>query len=615
MAENHIDCNDSGEKVEFDEKEWISATKTRNYMIGDPILDWLNEYGEEKGFEKDTESEKYDKNLDFVQMIFKKGHEFENVVIEFLKNKFGKENFVTVATERTDSKDVSKARKTFETMQQGIPFILQGVLFNPNDKTYGMPDILVRSDFLNKIVDEEDTQISQESEDLGQDFHYRVIDVKFSSMSFNSEGEYLLDWSSQRAYKAQVAIYNRALGRLQGYEPPRGYILGRGWSRKKLGRERKCTNAFDRFGRIDFDNIDRYYYDKVDQAITWIRDLRKEGAHWELYPEPTTKELWPNSGNQSDYPWHNAKSEIVEKLKDVTKLWGVGLKEREKAHENNIFTWNDDNLTPAKIGIYGEFRKKVIEQIININKLETHKVLPVRINDNRKNWKEKPKLEFFVDFETVNNINDNFAKFPEQGGDALIFMIGCGHEYNGKFEFKIFTGDRLDVYEEARLITEWINYMGQVTSDILGETDEKPKIFHWSPAEVSFMKSARENLIKDGEKSELQEKLLENWPDLNWFDFIEVMREEPIVVKGAFGFGLKAIAKNLYRHGLIGTVWGDGPTDGLGAMVGAWYCDHGAEKKGISMREMDYMGEIEDYNEVDCKVMWALINYLRENHS
>ena len=86
MAENHIDCNDSGEKVEFVEKEWISATKTRNYMIGDPILDWLNEYGEEKGFEKDTESEKYDKNLDFVQMIFKKGHEFENVVIEFLKN-------------------------------------------------------------------------------------------------------------------------------------------------------------------------------------------------------------------------------------------------------------------------------------------------------------------------------------------------------------------------------------------------------------------------------------------------------------------------------------------------------------------------------------------------
>ena len=93
------------------------------------------------------------------------------------------------------------------------------------------------------------------------------------------------------------------------------------------------------------------------------------------------------------------------------------------------------------------------------------------------------------------------------------------------------------------------------------------------------------------------------------------MREEPIVVNGAFGFGLKAIAKNLHRQDLINTIWGDGPTDGLGAMVGAWHCDKEADKAGISMREMNYMKEIESYNKVDCQVMWELISYLRQNHS
>ena len=39
-------------------------------------------------------------------------------------------------------------------------------------------------------------------------------------------------------------------------------------------------------------------------------------------------------------------------------------------------------------------------------------------------WKEKPKLEFFVDFETVNNIDDDFSKFPYPNSEAQIFMIG-----------------------------------------------------------------------------------------------------------------------------------------------------------------------------------------------
>ena len=88
---------------------------------------------------------------------------------------------------------------------------------------------------------------------------------------------------------------------------------------------------------------------------------------------------------------------------------------------------------------------------------------------------------------------------------------------------------------------------------------------------------------------------------------------EPVTVRGAFGFGLKAIAKALHEHGLIETVWGDGPTDGLGAMVGAWWADDEARRLDVSMRALDLMQEIEAYNEVDCRVMQEVLDYLRRH--
>ena len=70
------------------------------------------------------------------------------------------------------------------------------------------------------------------------------------------------------------------------------------------------------------------------------------------------------------------------------------------------------------------------------------------------------------------------------------------------------------------------------------------------------------------------------------------MKAEPVGVRGAMAFGLKAIAKALYEHGCIETTWQDGPTDGLGAMVGAWRCADEAERLGCDLRDLDLMKEI-----------------------
>lgn len=52
-------------------------------------------------------------------------------------------------------------------------------------------------------------------------------------------------------------------------------------------------------------------------------------------------------------------------------------------------------------------------------------------------------------------------------------------------------------------------------------------------------------------------------------------------------------------------------TDGLGAMVGAWWSYEAAERAARSVRDVDLMRQIEEYNEVDYRVMWEAVKYFR----
>lgn len=136
--------------------------------------------------------------------------------------------------------------------------------------------------------------------------------------------------------------------------------------------------------------------------------------------------------------------------------------------------------------------------------------------------------------------------------------------------------------------------------------DGEPLVFHWSHAENSTLNTAYNSARK---------RHGIDWPALNWYDLLnKVARKEPLTVKGALAFGLKAVAKAMHRHGLIETNWTNGPTDGLGVMVGAWSCDLEARAKDLSMRDLPLMREIEIYNEVDGKVMWEILSHLRAYH-
>ncbi|MBA3725431.1 MAG: hypothetical protein H0W86_03025 [Armatimonadetes bacterium] len=565
---------------------WVSASKIRNWFRDDPLLDWLDLYGEAKGYVPDHKRQGYDPTTDFGRFIIEKGRQFEAKVIEHLESKMQIRRLGTPWSGRAQEAWEAWATETDALLKGGVQAIYQGAVIDPTSRMYGRPDLTVRNDALRSICDEA-------PEVCGDDHHYSVIDIKYAGVEVLKKG--CISATSNRL--SQLLVYNRGLAAVQGTFSPLGYLLGRTYERDKV-RHGSCF-AMLAPARMD----DAKLAASVDLAADWMRRVRSEGADWQVEPEPTLDELRPNMGNTEDSPWHQAKVEINESLKDLTSLWHVSTEKRPLGITRGISRW-DDGKCDASVFELSDDRARVLDCILASQRPEAPLVSPERISADRNLWHQSKPVQFYVDFETVSNLDDDFSTFPEAGGRPLIFMIGCGHEEAGEWRFERFIADRLDEASEASIIDAWIAHMADLSARF-GEAS--PLVFHWSPAETSSLSNAF-NSARERHPGA-------TWPEPNWFDFLgRVMRKAPITIKGALAFGLKAVAKAMHSNGLIRERWEDGPGDGMAAMVGAWRCQAEAVAKDCRLIDLDLMKAIGDYNEVDCKVMWEIIAYLRAKH-
>ena len=157
---------------------------------------------------------------------------------------------------------------------------------------------------------------------LNSDFHYVVIDIKFSTLPLRADGRHLLNSDSYPAYKTQIYIYTQAVGEIQGYESNYGFIMGRRWKYTSKDIKYYESSCLDKLGVIDYETIDKEYKVKTEQAIQWVRDVNHEGKNWHTNP-PSRKELYPNMCIDSGI-WNKEKQKIAENLGEITQtlvLW------------------------------------------------------------------------------------------------------------------------------------------------------------------------------------------------------------------------------------------------------------------------------------------------------
>ena len=209
-----------------------------------------------------------------------------------------------------------------------------------------------------------------------------------------------------------------------------------------------------------------------------------------LMMEIRPAELEPGFGEEEPVgSWVGAKKRAASELKELTQLWQVGVRKRKEAHSAGIYRWDDPHVTPEAVGVNGPKTGPTLAQLLAVNTDGGSSVRPLRIEKTRGEWHPTPGVEFYVDFEFCNDLNDDFSKLPEKGGQPLIFMIGCGHMENGEWQFKSLVADNLSAVEEIRIIREWVDHM-RLVRDRLDPQNGIPRIFHWSAAEPTVLDNA-----------------------------------------------------------------------------------------------------------------------------
>ena len=598
---------DSNKKTKIDWSEWVSATAISNYLLRDPVIDYYANYQNNINFGhhsnnnelKDDTLENYNK---------KKGIEFEERVIQYLRNdKFSPEMVVTVANNvAKDSQDFAKSAETINLMKKGVAFIYQAVLHNEKTKTYGVVDLLVRSDFLNALVETEvisETDAKVKAPIASGNYHYRVLDIKHTGMPLACDGKRLQNSKRFPAYKGQLYIYNEALGEMQGYKPPSGYILGKTYNFISKRVKTFGNYCFDRLGCVNFYDSDKQYGEAVRSAVQWIIDLRRNGKDWTLIP-PSRKELYPNMCNTSCEKWMAIKEEHAKEIGELTLLWNCGTKNREIGHKNGIFSLNDPNCTAERLGINGEKTNPVADAIIDVNQMEDVKILPELIINNIKDWQNKTDLELYVDFEFFPEFLPlvQESNFTSTKPTTYTYLIGLYYVVKGKGKYKYFLMDRLDDQSERKVIQNFVDFVNELKKKY---KVKKPNMYHWSNAEHSRFNQVNKKYRNVWERE-----------NFNWVDLLKIFQEEPIVIKGAWNFGLKEVAKAMYNNGMITTKWKEDTkcANGSDSIIGAFKCYQQAMQENKAIGKIKGMMDILDYNNVDCKVMYDMVKYLRDNH-
>jgi hypothetical protein len=570
---NDTILNNLNKIIKIDFKYFNTATSIKNYILNDPIIDWLQYYNITNIYSKPSNiKNKINKSL-FENYIIESGNNYENLVLTLIK-----ENYPYVIIGQSyNAQSIKLYNETVDSLLEGIPIIIQGVLHNYNNKTYGCPDIIIKGEYLKKIFNINCLHNN-----------YYIIDIKYTTIKLNANQEYILNTDYTPVYKAQLFIYTQALNNILNTNIDKAFILPKKISWQKKNINTIIDNEYNVINKninniklvtINYKLFDAFIKDNVKNSLLWLNKMKTIGHQWSLLPKPSIKELYPNMKNNRDGYWRNIKQELSEKIKELTSVWHIGIKNRESAFNANVFSYNDERCTTKILNINSQSKiGYIINKILEINRGDII-IKPDKIKFDLIQWRNinNNTLEIYLDYETI---------------DDFIFMIGVGY-YKNEWIFKCFI---CESKSDESQINMYNNFWHYISNELIKNNKTNTLFIHWTNAEPIFYN-------KQKLKFNLQQKI--------FLDLYKVFISEPIVIKGALNYSLKTIAKTMYQHKLINTTWDNNNecNNGLNAMIIANNLYN--TKNTITHNDMK---DIIYYNEIDCLVLCDILKYLRLTH-
>ena len=316
--------------------------------------------------------------------------------------------------------------------------------------------------------------------------------------------------------------------------------------------------------------------------------------------------------NKLDNGYRNKKQKLAEDLLEHTLISWVGVKHRKKAHSKLIYKYN--NCTIDELEISGNKLRKRVETLLKANHINNKKTfIPKVVNIDIYNWRNTKINQAYVDFETIPHvlIEDYTTKdkpITDSSG-ALLYLIGIWYCTNKKlhtrsrriknnsekWQYKYFLADRLDKSNEIKIISQFTNFVRNLNIK---------KLFHWgSSAEPAIYR----NIIN-------KYNIIHPLSHDIWNDMCTLFIKGNIGIKGSTSYGLKNIAKAMYKHGMINYIWNDKLDSGFESMISIYKANNISINNNIKLYNVNITNDIIKYNMVDCKILHDIITYIRNNH-
>lgn len=552
----------------------ISANSFRNFISNDPILDYLDKFGEKNGLIRDIS--KYSDHQK------KRRNDFKSYVFDEIKKKF---NYIDVNS-KYNYTCKSSIDYTKTLMKNEMPIIIQGDIYCSIMEIYGRPAILVRSDILSLMFENCNEIKCINPTNRKYKYNYYAVDIKYGELKMGSTK--VLD---NKKTKSNLFVYQKILDNLfyedslkeskltnfsSDFIQPYAFIIGSSY------KDKMQKSFLNNAGIVNLN--DEKLFNIMSDAMSWIYNLNDYGHTWNVNSSEI-QYLYPNMKNNIDYNWKTAKKSIAKLRNEPTQYLDITFALRNKIYDS---------------------KKSVIEYIQSNNiSIFLNNMIKVNMIDpiicNFENYKlSDDKLNFFVDFEYINSFE--FKKDFTIPNTTHLYLIGIIYKDkdndNDEWTYKKFMPNKIDFpielnqpnnqFDEINCINEWISFMDSFNTPY--------RVIHWSHAEKTTI-----NILNEQYNTNITTAI-------DWVDLQDIFKNKlNFICYGMKSYSLKDVAKSMYKLNYIKTCWDNDIQNGLDAnmiLIENFMDDN------FILENIQNMDLIIKYNEIDCRVMQELSKFI-----
>lgn len=358
---------------------------------------------------------------DFQQLLFTYGHAHQNDVTSRL---FGR------AAQEVFTNELEGFRRTLTLMAQGTPVMVNMPLLCWPFGIQGRPDLLVRVDGVPSRFG---------------DYSYQVVEIKSAK-------------NIKRSHRLQAALYNRLLGRVQGYEPAEFAIVNREFQTEHVAMS-----------------------DVETPLEATLASMRAIARHEQVVP----------CYGAAKWPWETYVNGLALAANDVSLVSGVGDSTRALLAAVGIETVADlasaDEEGLTRIQGIGDAKARRF--LTSARALVSGAVVPrgpmPRVSDGR--------TQVFLDLE------GSLPEMADEGPDIVNYLIGNVVREDGAPSFVPFFADAPDGEgQNLREFFEWATSL------------DDAMFYHWSDYErIHLSKMALKYEVDEAQQSDVFGRLVD----------------------------------------------------------------------------------------------------------